>query len=90
LSKLRKLMESDFAEKDDMQICICKAAVHASRSNNPNESFKAVNGQVYPDISKAFSAFSGVRSCQRCKGNKQGVSTDTSIPFHVRWCNVLC
>ena len=75
LSDLRKLMESEtFEHKEAMRDCIRRAAILASRSNSPHESFVGINNHTYPEVAKAFSAHSGVRPCQRCKGNKQGVS----------------
>ena len=73
-SALRKLVEEggEFAEK--MKTCIIRAAVHASRSGQHGRSFKAPNGEVYPDISKAFAVHAGLKPCNRCKNNKQGVS----------------
>jgi hypothetical protein len=35
-------------------------------------SFVGVNGEVYPDVSKAFAVHGGVRPCIKCKNNKQG------------------
>ena len=82
-SALRKLVEEggEFAEK--MKTCIIRAAVHASRSGQHGRSFKAPNGEVYPDISKAFAVHAGLKPCNRCKNNKQGVSfTSMSSDFN--------
>jgi hypothetical protein len=57
-----------------LRTCITRAAVYAGRVNRATAAFTGPDGVVYPDISKAFGAHSGVKPCDRCKGNKQGVS----------------
>jgi hypothetical protein len=77
---LKKFMETgDPEEVEKMQRCILRAAVYASRTMNHGQSFKGSNGQTYPDVSKALSAYAGVKPCDRCKNNKQGVSSSQSI-----------
>jgi len=73
-SDLRKLMDVGGALAEEMKTCIIRAAVHASRSGKHGQSFLAPNGKAYPDVSKAFAAHAGLKPCQRCKNNKQGVS----------------
>ena len=67
--------------------CIIRAAVHASRSGLHGQSFLGVNGKIYPDISKAFSAHGGIKPCARCKSNKQGVSL--LVVSHSLSCRVI-
>lgn len=71
---LKKIFDED--ENSDlaksMKDCIIRAAVHASRSGRHGQSFRAPNGEIYPDITKAFFSHGGMKPCQRCKSNKQG------------------
>jgi hypothetical protein len=69
---LRKIMEDGGDLAEAMKGCIIRAAVHASRSGRDGQPFIGSNGEVYPDISKAFAAHAGVKPCPRCKNNKQG------------------
>lgn len=71
---LRKVMEEGVPEQiEAFRSCIIKAAVHSSRSGRHGHSFVGPNGAVYPDASKAFASHTGIKPCQRCKNNKQGV-----------------
>jgi hypothetical protein len=74
-SELRRIIEDGGDEAEKMKTCIIRAAVHASRASKHGQSFKAPNGQTYPDVSKAFAAHAGLKPCMRCKNNKQGVSS---------------
>ena len=74
-SALRKILEEGGEEAEKMKKCIIRAAVHASRSGKHGQSFRAPNGQIYPDVSKAFAGHAGLKPCMRCKNNKQGVSS---------------
>ncbi|KAL3923386.1 MAG: hypothetical protein SGILL_001687 [Bacillariaceae sp.] len=70
---LRKIMEAGGEDTDKMRMVIIKAAVHAARAGKfENRSFRAYNRKVYPDVARAFSNFSGLKPCAKCKGNKQG------------------
>jgi hypothetical protein len=71
-SQLRKLVEEGGEAAEKIKTCIVRAAVHASRAGKHGQSFRAPNGEVYPDISKAFAAHAGLKPCNRCKNNKQG------------------
>ena len=71
-TELKKLMESSGDAAEAMRICIVRAAVFASRTSRHGQSFIGSNGQVYPDVSKAFAAWGGMKPCDRCKNNKQG------------------
>jgi hypothetical protein len=71
---LRKIMEEGGEPAEEMKTCIIRAAVYASRCGKHTRSFRAPSSKVYPDISKAFAAHGGVKPCERCKNNKQGVS----------------
>jgi hypothetical protein len=73
-SALRKLMEEGGEEADRMKTCVIRAAVHASRSRRHLQAFQAPNGEIYPEVHKAFAAHAGLKPCIRCMGNKQGVS----------------
>jgi hypothetical protein len=73
-SSLRKIMEDGGEEAELMKTCIIRAAVYASRAGTHGQSFVGCNGETYPDISKAFAAHAGLKPCNRCKTNKQGVS----------------
>lgn len=73
-SELRRIVEEGGEMAEQMKTCIMRAAVHASRCGNHTRNFRAPNGAVYPDISKAFAAHAGFKPCERCKNNKQGVS----------------
>ena len=78
---LKRLMEQQDDDTDEaaaataarMRLCIIRAAVYASRSGRHTQSFLGSNGETYPDVSKAFASHAGVKPCQRCKSNKQGV-----------------
>jgi hypothetical protein len=71
-SQLRKIMEDGGPKAEEMKTWIIRAAVHASRSSRHGHSFKAPDGELYPDVSKAFAAHAGLKPCIRCKNNKQG------------------
>ena len=71
---LKKIMDEGGDLAEEMKGCIMRAAVIASRNGKHGQSFAGPNGETYPDISKAFAAHAGLRPCQRCKNNKQGVS----------------
>lgn len=73
-SDLRKIVEEGGELAEKMRTCIIRAAVYASRCGNHTRNFRAPNGKVYPDISKAFAVHAGLKPCERCKNNKQGVS----------------
>lgn len=73
-SDLRKIIEDGGEEAEKMRQCIIRAAVYASRCGKHTRNFRAPNGKVYPDISKAFAGYAGLKPCERCKNNKQGVS----------------
>jgi hypothetical protein len=74
---LRKIMEgSDETLIEKFREGIVRAVVHAFRTRQPhNASFRAPNGKTYHDIGKAFAIYGGVKTCERCKSNKQGVSS---------------
>jgi len=72
-SDLRKIMEDGGELAELMKTCIIRSAVHASRLGKHSQSFKAPDGHIYPDVSKAFAAHAGLKPCIRCKNNKQGV-----------------
>jgi hypothetical protein len=71
---LRTIMEKGGTVAEALKTGIIHAAVHASRSGRHGQSFRAPNGETYPDVSKAFAAYAGIKPCERCKNNKQGVS----------------
>lgn len=71
-SELKKLMDEGGDDAIAMKNAIIRAAVYASRKNRHTMSWMGSNGEVYPDVSKAFAAHGGVRPCNRCKNNKQG------------------
>lgn len=73
VSDLKKVMEGGGAISEAIKNCIIRNAVHGSRSGTHGRSFLAPNGETYPDVSKAFAAHAGIKPCQRCKNNKQGV-----------------
>ena len=54
---------------------IIGAAVYDSRTEENGSSFRGPDEEVYPDSSKAFALYAGIKPCERCKNNKQGVST---------------
>jgi hypothetical protein len=53
---------------------IIRAAVYASRTGHHGRSFTAPNGKTFSEIGKMFASLSGIKPCERCKNNKQGVS----------------
>jgi hypothetical protein len=53
---------------------IIRAAVYASRTGHHGRSFTAPNGKTFSEIGKVFASLSGIKPCERCKNNKQGVS----------------
>ena len=63
---------------------IIGAAVSASRKSKHLSNFKGPDGELYPDVAKAFAAYSGLKPCERCKSNKQGVSFEEC--FGVDFC----
>ena len=63
---------------------IIGAAVSASRKSKHLSNFKGPDGELYPDVAKAFAAYSGLKPCERCKSNKQGVSFEEC--FSVDFC----
>lgn len=65
------MMDEAWAEK--FQDVIIKAAAYASRTQVYDTSFKGPNNLVYPDLGRAFSMYTQVKPCSRCKSNKQGV-----------------
>lgn len=69
---LKRLMDEGDDAAQEMKNAIIRAAVYASRTDNATMSFCGSNGEIYPDVSKAFAAHAGVRPCSRCKNNKQG------------------
>lgn len=78
-SALRMLIEEGGEEADKMRTCIIRSAVHASRSKRHAQAFQALNGKIYPEVNKAFTAYAGLKPCIRCKGIKEGVSC--TVPF---------
>ncbi len=70
--QLKKLMERGGDEARAMRDSIISAAVYASRSGTHGGSFIGSTGEMYPEISKAFSNYGNLRPCGRCKNNKQG------------------
>jgi hypothetical protein len=71
-SELKKVFEHDGQLGKSMKECIIKAAVHACRSGRHGVSWLAPNGETFPDVSKAFAIYAGIKPCLRCKNNKQG------------------
>jgi hypothetical protein len=78
LSDLRSIMEGDNIELiESFRECIVRSIVHTYRSNKSvSGSFHGPNDETYPDIGKAFAWFGGIKPCDRCKSNKQGVRTN--------------
>jgi len=73
VADLKKIMDDEGGDlARSIKDCIIRAAVHASRSGRHGQSFLAPNGEIYPDVSKAFAAHAGIKPCNRCKSNKQG------------------
>jgi hypothetical protein len=81
LADLKKIMDQDDEPASRMKLCIIRAAVHASRSGRHWQPFIGPNREIYPDVSKAFASHAGVKPCQRCKSNKQGVSPTRSTSY---------
>ena len=77
LADLRTIMEGDDTGLvETFRECIVRCIVHTHRSNKSvNIPFLGPNNETYPDIGKAFAWFGGIKPCDRCKSNKQGVST---------------
>mmetsp|Transcript_49285 Transcript_49285/g.96409 ORF Transcript_49285/g.96409 Transcript_49285/m.96409 type:complete len:711 (+) Transcript_49285:103-2235(+) len=71
-SDLKRVMEEGGENSEKMRFSLLKAAIIAIESGQDGGSWVAYNGEVYPDVSKAFGAYSGVKPCTRCKSNKQG------------------
>ncbi|GAX26249.1 hypothetical protein FisN_16Lh077 [Fistulifera solaris] len=72
-NEVKKGKEAGEGITDSIRTEIIKAAVHAARTNQHGQSFHAPNGQRFPDVSKAFALYAGIKPCERCKSNKQGV-----------------
>lgn len=73
-NETKKGKEAGEAVTESTRMAIIKAAIHSARSNQHGQSFTASNGQTFPDVSKAFAMYAGIKPCERCKNNKQGVS----------------
>lgn len=71
---LRRKMESDETTSTAFRDRIIGAAVQASRKSKHLSHFKGPDGEIYPDVAKAFATYSRLKPCERCKSNKQGVS----------------
>jgi hypothetical protein len=69
---LKKIFDINGSMAQTVKDCIIKAAVHASRSGHHCVSWLAPDGETYPDVSKAFATYAGLKPCRRCKSNKQG------------------
>jgi hypothetical protein len=69
---LKKIFDEGGPFCQSMKECMIKAAVHANRSGRHGVSWLAPNGETYPDVSKAFAIYAGIKPCLRCKSNKQG------------------
>lgn len=69
---LKRIMDENNDDALQMKTAIVRAAVYAARVGMHGMSFVGSNGEVYPDVSKAFAAHGGVRPCSKCKNNKQG------------------
>ena len=72
-NELKRGKEAGEAVTESTRTEIIKAAIHAARSNLHGQSFAAANGQSFSDVSKAFALYAGIKPCERCKSNKQGV-----------------
>jgi hypothetical protein len=74
-SELRQIMEGSDAELiETFRVFIVRAIVHTFRTHAPlNTAFRGPNNECYPDIGKAFASYGGIKPCDRCKSNKQGV-----------------
>jgi hypothetical protein len=77
LSDLRSIMEgNDVKLIESFRECIVRSVVHTYRSHKSmNVPFRGPNNESYPDIGKAFACYGGIKPCDRCKSNKQGVCT---------------
>lgn len=77
LSDLRTIMEGDdLGLIEAFRECIVRSIVHTHRSHKSvNIPFHGPNNETYPDIGKAFAWYGGIKPCDRCKSNKQGVRT---------------
>jgi hypothetical protein len=64
---------------EQLRMSIVRSAVHAVRSGRPGYWFVASNGETYPDLTKAFAMYAGIKPCERCKNNKQGVRTTFQV-----------
>mmetsp|Transcript_19148 Transcript_19148/g.29165 ORF Transcript_19148/g.29165 Transcript_19148/m.29165 type:complete len:585 (+) Transcript_19148:53-1807(+) len=69
---LKKIMERKTSETEEMRRCIISAGVYASRTYRHGQSFVGPDGNTYPDVSKTFASYAGIKPCIRCKNNKQG------------------
>lgn len=71
---LRHAMEQGGMIAERIKTTIIQSAVHGARTGRHVPCFHVPDGEVYPDLAKAFSLYAGIKPCQRCKSNKQGVS----------------
>mmetsp|Transcript_702 Transcript_702/g.1423 ORF Transcript_702/g.1423 Transcript_702/m.1423 type:complete len:316 (+) Transcript_702:1018-1965(+) len=71
-SDLKRVMEQGGENSEKMRCSLLKAAIMTAEGNHEGGTWVGYNGEVYPDVSKAFGAYSGVKPCTRCKSNKQG------------------
>merc|ERR1712238_98823 len=69
---LKRLMERGDDHAIAMRESIIRAAVLAGRTASHGGSFVGVDGELYPDVGRAFSNHGNLRPCARCKNNKQG------------------
>jgi hypothetical protein len=78
-NEVKKGKEAGEGVTDSTRTEIIKAAVHAARTNQHGQSFQTPNGQRFPDVSKAFALYAGIKPCERCKSNKQGVRSSLGL-----------
>ena len=90
LSDLREIMEGDDAALiETFREFMVRSVVHTFRSHKSvNIPFRGPNNEMYPDVGKAFALFGGIKPCDRCKGNKQGVGTSIANVHFI--CKLEC
>ena len=81
MADLRTIMEGDDERlMETFREYIVRSIVYTHRTHKSmNVPFRGPDHETYPDIGKAFAWFGGIKPCDRCKSNKQGVRTHVAF-----------
>lgn len=73
LEDLQRSIETGGHEATVLHKSIIESAVYASRCGKHSRNWRALNGEVYPNISRAFELHSNIKACQKCKNARLGI-----------------